>query len=168
MKKRVKDAADLLERLAAYLAGGLLFAALISITAQIFFRYVLRNSLSWSEEFARYALIFATMVGSAVAYRRGSHVAMTMLVERLPMAWATLVWRLTHVGVIAFCLLLFTQGWMLAMRNLARQQTSPALQIEIGWVYMAIPIGAVLIMASAIEALFEKPDYTVAAEDSLS
>ncbi len=157
--RRFRAVANAIETAASYLAGGLVLAALFSISAQIFFRYGLRNSLSWSEEFARYALIFATMVGAAVAYRRGSHVAMTLLIERLPEKTYVWVLRATHLGVAVLCLFIAFQGWMLAMRNFARNQTSPALQIEIGWIYLAIPLGAVLIMFAAIEACLGKPKH---------
>ncbi|RUT34760.1 TRAP transporter small permease [Arsenicitalea aurantiaca] len=145
---------DLLERAGIGLAGTLLAVALGSISAQIFFRYVLGNSLSFAEELARYALIWSAMVGGAVAYRQGAHVAMTMAVERFPGPIALIVGKAVHLFVAAFAGLLAYQGWAIAMRNFARQQLSPALQIEIGWIYLAIPVGGALLLLAAIEALF--------------
>ncbi|MEX0827849.1 MAG: TRAP transporter small permease subunit, partial [Haliea sp.] len=76
--------ADVVEQACLVLAGLLLFVALCSISAGIFFRYVIGDSLSWAEELARYALIWSALVGSAVAYRRGAHIAMTMAIDLLP------------------------------------------------------------------------------------
>ena len=43
------------------------------VAAQVFFRYVLNHSLFWSEELARYILVWLTFLGASVAYRRGVH-----------------------------------------------------------------------------------------------
>lgn len=51
---------------------------------QFFTRYVLNNSLGWTEEIARYLLILVTFVGSVTAMRKGSHIAVEALLAFLP------------------------------------------------------------------------------------
>ncbi|MCW5729271.1 MAG: TRAP transporter small permease [Alphaproteobacteria bacterium] len=143
----------LFDRLAIFLTATALTIALVAMAGQVFFRYFVGASLIWAEEVARYALVWSTMTGTAVAYRRGGHVAITDLVARLPRPGQALLRRLVHLLVLGFAVILAWQGWALAMRNFARHQLSPALQVDIAWIYLAIPFGAVLIVVAALEAL---------------
>lgn len=144
---------EALERAGLVFTGAALTLALVAMAAQVVSRYGLGASIVWAEELARYALIWSAMVGSAVAYRRGALVAMTALLDAAPLLLRRLLFRLCHAIALAFALLVVWQGWFLAMRNFQRSQLSPALQIEIGWIYLAIPAGAALIALAAIEAL---------------
>jgi TRAP-type C4-dicarboxylate transport system permease small subunit len=63
------------------LVFGILFGV---VFLQFFTRYVLNNSLGWTEEIARYLLILVTFVGSVTAMRKGSHIAVEALLVYLP------------------------------------------------------------------------------------
>lgn len=56
----------------------------VAIVWQVFARYVLLRPTVWSEELARYLMVWTTMLGSALVVRRGGHVAVTVFVELLP------------------------------------------------------------------------------------
>jgi TRAP-type C4-dicarboxylate transport system permease small subunit len=142
-----------------------LVIALISMAAQIISRYVIGSSLVWSEELARYALIWSAMVGSAVAYREGNHIGITLLVDLCPEVIRKLVFRLVHAMVLLFAGIVAWHGWFLALRNFERHQLSAALQIDIAWAYMAIPVGAGLIMMAAVGALWKGTKPTRIRED---
>lgn len=153
------------ERLAVAVAALSLTLALAVMAAQVVFRYFLGDSLVWAEEVARYSLVWSSMTGAAVAYRQGGHVAIVNLVTRLPAGPRIAVVRLVHLLILCFSALLGWSGWLLAMRNFARQQMSVALEIEIAWIYLAIPLAALLMMAAAIEAIAtaRKPEEGVTA-----
>lgn len=144
----------LIGRVGTFLAAATLSLALGAMSAQVFFRYFIGDSIIWAEELARYALLWSTMTGAAVAYRQGAHVAVGALWDLIPAAAVRHVWRLIHLIVIAFAAVMMWQGWFLSLRNFDRHQLSPALQIEIAWLYLAIPFGGSLIAAVAAEALW--------------
>jgi len=144
----------LIDRLGTFMAAATLSLALGAMSAQVIFRYFIGDSIFWAEELARYALLWSAMIGAAVAYRQGAHVAVTVSWELLPAGVARHLWRLIHLIVIAFAAVLVWEGWFLSLRNFARHQLSPALQIDIAWIYLAIPLGGLLIALAAIEALW--------------
>ena len=77
-----------------------IFWALFAVVAlQFWTRYVLNNSVGWTEEIARYLLILVTFVGSVTAMRKGSHIAVEVMLVYLPAAgpstgrwWASTGW----------------------------------------------------------------------------
>lgn len=140
----------LLQRGCEVVAGATLTLALAAMAAQVVFRYAIGSSLVWSEEVARYALIWSAMIGSAAAYLRASHVAVTVLVDQLPARLAGLARGTIHTVVLAFAGLLAWHGALLTYRNFERDQLSPALQVPIAWTYLAIPVGALLIGVAAL------------------
>lgn len=144
----------LFERLAIFVSASTLLVALFSMAIQVIYRYVFNDSLVWSEEVARYALIWSAMIGAAVAYRRGDHAAVVSLVARLPAALQVITARAVHLTVFGFSAALTWYGWQLTMRNFERNQLSSALEIDIAWVNLAIPVGGLLIMIAAIEGMF--------------
>lgn len=154
----VNDALDFLfERIAASLAAATLTVALAVMAAQVVFRYVFSDSLIWSEEVARYALVWSSMVGAAVAYRQGAHVAVTDLLVRLPAVLQALAIRAIHLLILGFALMLTWQSWWLTMRSFARHELTTALQIDIAWIQLAFPVGGALIAIAAIEAIWRGP-----------
>jgi TRAP-type C4-dicarboxylate transport system permease small subunit len=146
--------AGVLERGGLAIAAATLAIALLAMVAQVVSRYVIGSSLIWAEELARYALIWSAMVGAAVAYRRLAHVGMSALLELLPDRPQRLAARLIHLLVLSFVLVVAYEGWFLALRNFARDQLSPALQVPIAWAYLAVPVGAFLIALAALEGLW--------------
>ena len=130
-----------------------LAAALLVVSAQVVFRYGLGNSIIWSEEFARYALIWSAFLGAAVAYRRGEHIGVTILVEKLP-AWAArIIIAIMHLVTLGFASLVVWEGWYLTQRVFARGEVANALRIEIAWIYLAVPVGSAFLALAALTAL---------------
>ena len=127
--------------------------ALASVALQVVFRYGLNNSLLWAEELARYAIIWSTFVGAAVAYRQGAHVGLTVLGDALPQMPSRLLARAIHLVVLGFAGLVAWEGWFLFARVLARGEITNGLQTEIAWFYLAIPVGGALLVVAAAEGL---------------
>ncbi len=85
---------------------------LLFVITQVLIRYVTVHigfSLPWTEESARYLLIFITFIGSAIACRRQEHITITSLVERFP-ARIRLVFEFISCLLIIFFLAVATGG----------------------------------------------------------
>jgi len=136
----------------AEVALALLTATMIAVVLlQIVFRYVVQSSLSWSEELARYAFVWAIFLGASAATRRGQHIVMGAVVSVLPPGLQRAVALFAALVFIAFAALLAWLGVVLA--DHARPQVSTGLQISIAWVYAALPVGAALSLLHLVSGL---------------
>ncbi len=127
--------------------------ALFVVAAQVIFRYGFNDSLIWAEEFARFALIWSAFLGAPVAYRRGKHVGVTLLVENLPGSSARLLIILSHILAMGFGAILAWEGWFLTLRVFARGEIANAMQVPIAWGYLAVPMGGLFLGLAAAAAL---------------
>lgn len=130
------------------LAGFAMFGIAIS---NALLRYLFASPLVWAEELSRYAMIWGTLIGVAVAYRVGQHVAITLFADILP-SKLLLLFRFTcHLLVLVTCALMIQSGWMQIM--LLGGVAAPSSGLTIGWIYAAVPIGSALLAIEAIRCL---------------
>lgn len=130
---------------AAALTVVLLMAAMVfSVVLGVFFRYVLAAALPWPEEFARFAMIWVTMLGAGLVFRYAGHIAVTFLVEWLPRPARLVVDWAGRLLVATFLVLLLFKG--AEMTDRVSRQTAPALQISMSLPNMALPVGALLML----------------------
>jgi TRAP-type C4-dicarboxylate transport system permease small subunit len=123
-------------------------ALLVSMTvvtfAQVFFRFVIVHSLPWSEEFSRYALVWASFLGASIALKRGLHIGVEAFVTRLRKEKRRLVYLITLVIITIFLLVVLVKGFQMASFNM--RQSSPAMRIPMGFPYLAIPVGSLFMI----------------------
>lgn len=129
-----------------------LFSAIVCVViAAVVFRYGLNSSLVWGEELARYLAVWLVFLGLGCAHRRSEHVAVTSVLGRIPGIGTALAGRIGELVSLIFCLAIMGFGAQATAANFARHQVSPALHIEIAWIYLAIPVGfGVLALQSAV------------------
>lgn len=112
------------------------------ILLQVFFRYVLNESLFWSEEVVRYSLVWGVMLGAAlVAYERG-HIRIEVIEVFLPPAGKRVVQFIANSCTLAFLFILAYAGWDFTDRTWF--QNSASLEVPMRAVYLAMPVGAFL------------------------
>lgn len=145
--QNVLDRLSLFERVIFAVLRFLLIAILatmvIAVLAQVFSRYVLDFSLTWSEELARICMISLVFLGAAVLSRNNEHLSVTTVIELFPKRLYHLCVAIAQaVGI--YCSWYLAQG---AWAALGREwsQLTPALQIPFGLIYSTI-FFAVLLM----------------------
>ena len=131
-------------------------AMTILILLQVFFRFVIYVPFPWSEECARYLMIWMGMLGSVLALQRGRHIGVMVIMEKLPPPIRTGVGIAVRAAVIGFLVVLFLQGTEFAMFN--KDQLSPALEISMLVPYSSVPVGSVMmilvVLGDILETLF--------------
>lgn len=123
-------------------AQALLWLAVITGFFQVIARFVLHSPLDWSEVLTRAAVIWAVMLGAALAFRQGSMIAVEFLHEHMRGRARRITEHLIHLISLGFMAYLAWMGGLMAQR--VRFQSIAGLEVSISWVYLAIPVGAVL------------------------
>lgn len=148
MLRRLNDRLHRAAGVAAVLSLAGVFGVVL---LQVTFRYVLGAPLVWTEEAARYLYVWVCYLGAAVAYRRGSHVAVALLPGSLPERAATAL-RLTTTGLgLPFLLVLGVQG---ARLTWAAHGTL-AITFPLPWsaIYASTVVAAGLMLLQTLEVL---------------
>jgi TRAP-type C4-dicarboxylate transport system permease small subunit len=122
----------------------LLVTALTAVTfAQVTTRYVLNNPLIWSEEAARYLFVWVSMIGAALAIREGGHFGLDLLIRPMPRLKPVLGPVVTAVMAVFLVILLKTG---IDETRLAAMQFAMTFPIRMYWAYLALPVGAGLML----------------------
>lgn len=152
-------------RLVSALAQLLIVSAVVAGFYQVVARFVLQSPADWSEAWTRASLIWTVMLGISLAFRQGAMLSVEMLHGFLKGRNKR---RLEHL-ILAICLgFLGFMAWVGGqMTWRVRFQTMPSLDISISWVYIAIPIGAVLAMAAVLAHWAEGPRQTATVDETV-
>jgi TRAP-type C4-dicarboxylate transport system permease small subunit len=111
---------------------------------QVVFRYVLRQPLFWSEELPRYLLIWMSFLAAAVAQKRDAHINITLCLTPLPERARRILQMCANCTILGFLGILVYSGGLVT--RITAQHRSTALQLPMGLVYAALPLGAALMM----------------------
>jgi len=120
----------------------------------VVFRYILKAPLPWSEELARYLMVWGVSLGASIAYREGTHIAITILLDKLHGMTAKVLAWLAQIIIIVFMAIVMIEGFVLIFK--LSGQTSPAMEIPMSWPYLAIPVGCLFILFEALIMIFLK------------
>ncbi|MDW7677110.1 MAG: TRAP transporter small permease [Bacillota bacterium] len=123
----------------------------VIVFAQVVGRYVFNYSFSWSEEIARFLMVWITFAGSAYAFRMGAHIGVTVIVERMPRKIGAYIKLLARVLTIIFFLVLGYYGWHHTVQQYVMGQVAPATRIPVAIPYSAVPIGSFLVIIRLID-----------------
>ena len=119
----------------------------INVLWQVFTRYVTGNPSSFTDELARYLMIWIGVLGAAYVSGRNLHVAIDILPTRSTKKTQKILKTIVTILVILFVLFAFVIGGSrLVYISYVLGQQSPALQLPLSVVYIIIPISGLLIM----------------------
>ena len=135
----------------------MIFLAIMAVVVllEVIFRYALHLPLFWTDELARYCLVWASLLGAAVALKRGEHIAVAFFVDRFPERVSKALTILGQFSVATLLMVMFWGGIKLVMITSA--QISPALRIPMAIPYLALPISSSIMLIHVITSLIHRP-----------
>jgi len=139
---------DNIDRVIGYACIAFGMAMTVSTLVGILFRYVMTNPLPWTEELARYTMIWMGLLAVSMGVKRETHLGLTLIVDKFPTLIRRFLKVVTRVLIGAFLLVLLVYGYKMALGG--RYQTMPALRLPMVYVLIAVPISA---LASLVQLL---------------
>ena len=129
----------------------LMFCLVASVLWQVFSRYVLGTPASWTEEVARFLLIWISLLGAAYAFRGGMHLALDLLPSKVTGKNADRLKALTILMIVLFSgSVLVVGGFGLVNLTWELKQYSAVLGLPMSYVYSVIPITGIMICLYAL------------------
>ncbi|WP_078594810.1 TRAP transporter small permease [Evansella clarkii] len=139
----------LLNRSVENITAVMLAVMVILIFLQIVSREVVGSSFAWTEEVARFLMIWVTFLGASFAFQHGAHIGIEFFKMKLPVMFRKIFNILAFLSSTVFFMYMIVQGSLLVDR--AMTQTSTALNLPMGYAYLVIPISGVLMFINLLD-----------------
>lgn len=126
------------------------------IFLQVIMRFIFESSLSWSEELARYCFIWLVYIGISYGVKKQRHIKVDVLLLLFKDKGRLVFTIISNFLFLIFCFFVMRYGTDIALKLLEWGQKSPALQIPMGLVYFAAPVGMGLTAIRIIQNLIKQ------------
>lgn len=135
-----------------------LFAVLtVAVFAQVVARYLFNQPPAWTEELARFCQVWIILLSSSICIRKGSHLAVDYLGPALPPLARRALKMFTGLLVVVYAAAVAV--WGVRLMAIGAMQVSPALQLNMGLVYLVFPVaGGLMLVEAVVRILGEAPD----------
>ena len=148
---KVADVTAAIARVALWLAGIGLVLMTAFIAAQVFWRYVLNDSIVWTEPASVMIMGWFIFLGAAVGIREGYHLSFDVLLYVMPHGVKMVLFTISDIAVAAFGVGMAWYGWSLAAR--ASGNVMPSLGISDAWSFAPLVAGGALVVLFSIERI---------------
>ncbi len=138
----LSNASRLTNRWVEYSLASFGIGMAIIVIVQVFCRYILNHSLFWSEELARYLLVWLSFLGATAAYYRRVHPSIDIITIHLPPTPKKYCKIFVHLISMIFFLVMVYHGSLFA--HFIRAQISPALAVPKWIIFTIIPLSGLI------------------------
>ena len=126
----------------------------ILVVYQVVTRYVFQSPSSWSESVVTYGFIWLAMLGGAYVFGKRDHMRMVFFIERFNKNVQARVGIITEIVVLLFAVgVLISGGAYIAVLSIT--QTTPALGISMGYIYMVLPVCGIITAIYSVLNIFD-------------
>ncbi len=137
-----------INRLTEIMVVVLIVLMTLDVGVGVFFRYVIGNPLSWTEELARYLMIWAGLLAVAVCVARREHIGFSLIIDRVPSSFRRYFVLAFDGLVFCFFAVLLFHGTSLMDAGL--KQRTMSLGVSMVLPYASVPVTAVIAMAQSV------------------
>lgn len=145
----------LVDKFLERLLMGLMALLVVDVLWQVLSRYVLASPSSFTDELAGFLLIWVGLLGAAYVTGQEGHLAIDLLVRKVDAAWQRRLRALSYLVIALFAVAVMIVGgsWLVYTRFYLGV-TSASLQVNLGYVYLVLPLSGLLTAYYAIDSLY--------------
>ena len=151
---RLADVTGMIAKIALWTAGAGLVAMTVAIALQVFWRYVLNNSLIWTEPASVMIMGWFIFLGAAVGIREGYHLSFDVVLYFVPDAVKAWLHTISDIAVGAFGFGMIWFGWELAAKT--ANNMMPSLGISDAFNFAPLVAGGVLVVLFSLERILRR------------
>nr|WP_298926142.1 TRAP transporter small permease [uncultured Allomuricauda sp.] len=135
------------DKILSYLLIAIMSVMVLNVLWQVFTRFVIGTPSSFTDELARYLMIWVGILGAAYAAGKDMHIAINVLTQKFNKETQQKLAAIVKIMVILFALTaMVIGGSRLVYVTYVLNQLSPALQIPLAYVYLVIPLSGLVII----------------------
>lgn len=143
-----------INKITELLTGTFLLVMVVIIFFQILSRIFTGGSFPWTEELARYLMVWLTFLGAAFSFQYGAHIGIELITRKLSNIMAMVAQVIVCLLSSALFALFVVKGIELVVSS--ANQSSPALSIPMSYVYSIIPISGVLMILNVVDVSMKR------------
>ncbi|GAC30288.1 TRAP transporter small permease [Brumicola pallidula] len=141
-------------RSAKYLAGFLLALMVVMILAQVVFRYVLNDSLTWTEELSKFAMVWIACLVSPWAYREHLNVSIEMFHDALPVLPKRIAEIIITILIMLISAIFFVQSISFVAGGMTI--TAASVQVKLWFFYLCMPFAFGSLFLVGVERIIQQ------------
>jgi TRAP-type C4-dicarboxylate transport system permease small subunit len=146
-----------IDRAVEYAVAAIFAAMCLVGLLQVFNRFVLNRSLSWSEEFQIYCHVWIVFLAIPIAYRYGAHMSVDSLRNMFPDRVKRIFDVFIEILWVWFAVSLTWLAWRVS--EVAKLQSSPGLELPMNYVYYSMVVGGAYLLLVVLRRIFLKEPH---------
>ncbi len=144
---------DTINRFTEIIVVSLLLVLSALMVTAVFYRYVLNDSIYWSEEVSTTLLVFISFLGSTVAYKHKAHIGIDIFMEKISGKNKKTLLFIIDLSFLLFWFLIFIESFKLMPMFMI--QTTATLEIPYAYIFSIIPISSVIWIIHSISNILK-------------
>ncbi len=126
----------------------LMAGMVVIVSAQVWYRFILNDPLSWSEEASRYLFVWISFMGAAAGVRYQVHLGIDLMEKILPAGSYRIAVIIVNLIIQIFLLMIIYWGFKIL--GVIQFQESPSMHISMQYPYMAVPVGSIFMFINSL------------------
>lgn len=148
---------NVLDKLVSWLLIVLMGAMVVNVSWQVISRYIFQNPSSFTDELARYMLVWLGTLGAAYVAGKNEHIAIDVMPNKLEVQARAKLMIFVHALILLFALIAMVMGGSnLVYITYILEQKSATLQIPLAYIYAIIPVSGLIVMFYQIPLIFDQ------------